>query len=100
MHRASSRQSFVYKERISRYFQISDVRNMLSHMQLDDNQHLDDQQVLDIFDALDAFVSCLETLQPQFFPQQMAANIKSQLIKVNLVSKLFPSERYKQRMIL
>ena len=51
-------------------------------MNLQDNLHLDDQQVDDIFNAIDDFVTCLQTLHPQFFTPQKAAEVKQQLYKV------------------
>lgn len=59
---------------------------MLSHMSLEENLHLDDQEVDEIFNAIDDFVSCLETLHPNFFTPEKALDIKQKLVQVGITN--------------
>ena len=63
-------------------YQISDIRNKLSHISMEENLHLDDQEVDEIFNAIGDFVSCLETLHPHFLTPKKASDIKQNLDQV------------------
>ena len=51
-------------------------------MDLEENMYLNEQQVDDIFQDIYAFVTCLETLHPNWFPRQFDLDIRIQLQEV------------------
>ena len=61
--------------------------NVLNDLTIEEKLHLTDEIAEDIFAVVDEFISCMETLHPQWFTQEKTEEIRTILEEVRIIAK-------------